>query len=73
MPFLRQPQRFRLATRGPSNAEEAMAFQRPQAMPDIAFVPPPRGHPLGVPARAHPVRPLVGSRPPAQHVVLQVR
>jgi hypothetical protein len=54
LPFLRQPPGFRPATRGPANDEEAMAFQRPQAMTDITFVPLQRVHQLGVTARDHP-------------------
>ena len=50
-----------------------MAFQRPQAMTDIAFVPPQRVHQLGVTARDHSVRPLVVSSQPAQNVFLKVR
>jgi hypothetical protein len=73
LPCLRQPQGFRPATRGPANDEEAMAFQRPQAMTDIPFVPLQRVHPLGVTARDHPVRPLVVSRQSAQNVFLQLR
>ena len=50
-----------------------MAFQRTQAMTDIAFVPLQRVHQLGVTARDHPVRPVVISRQSAQHVFLQLR
>jgi hypothetical protein len=50
-----------------------MAFQRPQAMTEIAFVPLQRVHQLGVTARDHPVRPLVVSRQPAQKVFLKLR
>ena len=50
-----------------------MAFQRTQAMTDIAFVPLQRVHQLGVTARDHPVRPLVVSSQPSQHVFLKVR
>jgi len=50
-----------------------MAFQRTQAMTDIAFVPLQRVHQLGVTARDHPVRPLVVSSPPSQNMFLQLR
>jgi hypothetical protein len=50
-----------------------MAFQRPQAMTDIAFVPPQRVHQLGVTTRNHPVRPLVVSSQPSQNMSLKLR
>ena len=49
-----------------------MAFQRPQAMTDIAFVPWQRVHQLGVTARDHPVRPLVVSSQSAQNGFLKL-
>ena len=73
LPCLRQPQGFRPATRCPSNDEEAMAFQRPQATTDIPFVPLQRVHQRRVTARDHPVRPLVVSSQPAQNVFLKLR
>ena len=50
-----------------------MAFQRLQALTDSAFVPLQRVHQLGVTARDHPVRPLVVSSQPSQHVFLKLR
>ena len=50
-----------------------MAFQRPQATTDMTFVPLQRVHQLRVTARDHPVRPLVVSSQPAQHVFLKLR
>ena len=49
-----------------------MAFQYPQAMTNIAFVPLQRVHPLGVTARNHSVRPLVVRSQPSQHVFLKL-
>ena len=50
-----------------------MACQRTQAMTDIAFVPLLRVPQLGGTARDHPVRPLVVSSQPSQHVFLKFR
>jgi hypothetical protein len=50
-----------------------MAFQRTQAMTDIAFVPLLRVPRLGGTAREHPVRPLVVRSQPSQNVFLKLR
>ena len=50
-----------------------MAFQRTQAMTEIAFVSLQRVHQLGVTARDHPVSPLVVSSQPSQNVFLELR
>jgi hypothetical protein len=50
-----------------------MAFQRTEAMTHSACVPLQRAPQLGVTARDHPVRPLVVSSQPSQHVFLKLR
>jgi len=50
-----------------------MAFQRTEALTEIAFVSLQRVHQRGVTARDPPVRPLVVSRQPSQQVFLKLR
>ena len=50
-----------------------MAFQRPQTMTHIAFVPLQSPHSLVVTARDHSLGPLLVSQQPSQDVFLELR
>lgn len=72
MPRRGQDDGFRMSTWGPPNDDQAVRFERAQAMTEVPFVRVEGAHQLLMTTGDHPTGPLVISHQPPQDLLLEL-